>query len=51
MQYHRGNHVNYEWQYSWCGDSKLFMISVLSDDLTHTANLEQHLVDEETPVS
>ena len=50
MQYHRDNNVNYEWQSSWCGDDKLLM-RMLQDDLTHTARLDQPLVDEEAPVS
>ena len=49
MQRHHGNHVNYEWQSSWCGE--LLLATISEADLTNTANLLQSLVDEEAPVS
>ena len=49
MQRHHGNHVNYEWQSSWCG--VLLLATISEVDLTCSANLHQLLVDEEAPVS
>ena len=51
MQHHHGNHVNYEWQSSWCGNGKLLLTTISETDLTCTTNLHQLLVDEEAPVS
>lgn len=52
MQYRHVNHVNYEWQLSWCGDFKVLLTAILETHLlSHTASLDQPLVDEEAPVS
>ena len=51
MQHRHGDHVNYEWQSSWCGDGKLLLTTIFEADLTHTTHLDQLIVDEEAPVS
>lgn len=51
MEHYHGNHVKYEWQISWCGNGQILLKVILEAALTHSANLERPLVDEEAPVS